>query len=774
MYRRQLESAVAATAFHSSTGYSWFGQPSAGLPPEVAAGLAPTAARDYLRFQLQYHLYAHFYCRGGAVPDDGESLSPTGIGRSAFVEALSQANSSTGYWENGWRLIEHQPAAVLASKDGLRLQARPDSYRTTTDRVLEPGAPLRLRFPKEFMGLSPGFYVASADEPLAADASIALIRFYWHLTPAAAFDFVRLLTELGNRRHLPFRLKVVNDPRRFTRCDAGVLYVARDRYDEVAEVVAGVYQRLRSGLRSPTPALTKALAPGLGFAEDPGGSESFGLHRCRLLADGLIRGYEEGRNGINERLEAVAERFHEDGIELDAPFLNRGSRDAYPFTIKDLTPALAIEPAREAAPGAPAVEITSYLAVAQRIGERLTGEAIWSGSRCSWLGARPRDLSSAAAMSPTLEALGPDLYGGTAGVGLFLGQLAALTGDSTTGRTALGAFRHSMSRASDLPASRWIGLYDGWLGLAMAGARLGLLLDEDEPFAQAAALAERVAGGVLESDEFDLLSGKAGAIVSLLALRRVLRDETLLDVAIRLGDELLADAKRSEDGWSWKSASFHTYRNLTGLSHGTSGAALALLELHNVTADHRYREAALQAMRYEQAAFDSQAGNWPDWRNPPSADGTPAFAIYWCHGAAGIALSRIRAYELLGTESIAAEARIALHTTRRVLDNNASLSNFSLCHGLAGNAEIAAHGIAPFGRDTGEGADLAHRVAARGIELYGAPAAAWPCGTGGGETPGLMLGIAGIGYFYLRMHDWQIPSVLLPTPDFPQSGRGAA
>jgi hypothetical protein len=29
----------------------------------------------------------------------------------------------------------------------------------------------------------------------------------------------------------------------------------------------------------------------------------------------------------------------------------------------------------------------------------------------------------------------------------------------------------------------------------------------------------------------------------------------------------------------------------------------------------------------------------------------------------------------------------------------------------------------------------------------------WPCGISGGQTPNLMLGLAGIGYFYLRLYD---------------------
>ena len=38
-------------------------------------------------------------------------------------------------------------------------------------------------------------------------------------------------------------------------------------------------------------------------------------------------------------------------------------------------------------------------------------------------------------------------------------------------------------------------------------------------------------------------------------------------------------------------------------------------------------------------------------------------------------------------------------------------------------------------------------------------------GLGGGETPGLMLGLAGIGYFYLRLFDPDgVPPVLIVLP----------
>jgi hypothetical protein len=55
-------------------------------------------------------------------------------------------------------------------------------------------------------------------------------------------------------------------------------------------------------------------------------------------------------------------------------------------------------------------------------------------------------------------------------------------------------------------------------------------------------------------------------------------------------------------------------------------------------------------------------------------------------------------------------------------------------------------------------------VAAAGIHRYGTEERPWPCGVGEGETPGLMVGLAGIGHFYLRMYASGVPSLLALSP----------
>jgi lantibiotic biosynthesis protein len=405
-----------------------------------------------------------------------------------------------------------------------------------------------------------------------------------------------------------------------------------------------------------------------------------------------------------------------------------------------------------------------HLEAAATIGRRLAGEAIWHEGRCNWVGAAPQE-GPGGSLAITYSALGPDLYGGTAGVALFLAELHRATGEGELRRTAIGALRQALSGAAELPKDARPSLYGGGLGIALAAALVGGIFDDEEAISGALWLAdvEPQPGG-----EWDLMGGEAGTIVALLALGRLLGEQQPMRTrAIHFGRSLLAGASNEQGTLSWPSPGLAGNPRLTGLSHGASGCGLAFLELWRQTREPTFLAAAEGAFAYERTMFDPRAANWPDLRNEiPGLLGRRSFVSLWCHGAPGIALARLRALELGDAEeSSRGEALVALETTRGAVERElAHGGNFSLCHGLAGNAEILQEGVMALGGDRAEDAALVLRVAEEGIERYGAPAHPWPCGTFEGETPGLFLGLAGIGRFYLRLHEPDLPSLLAPRP----------
>ena len=394
------------------------------------------------------------------------------------------------------------------------------------------------------------------------------------------------------------------------------------------------------------------------------------------------------------------------------------------------------------------------LAAARGIGERLVREAIWYRGQCNWIGVASTGSDGGAGGRQAHRALGPSLGDGTAGIALFLAQLHAATGSDAAARTARGAIAQALAHAGDA-AGR--GLYDGRPGIALAAAHCGRLLGDERTVARAARLA--AARTPAPTGASDLATGAAGAIVALLALARLHGDGRLRGRVARLGDELVAAARRSPVGWCWPPAPGR--HGLCGMARGAAGVAWALLELSAATGDARHRAAAERALDYERHWFDPARADWPDLRGierrEPQGSFEPPYATGWCHGAAGIALSRLRAWQLLGEDALRAEALTALTTTAAQTERAllAPRADFTLGHGLAGHADVLLLGAALLP----EAAALARRVAEVGVGRYATSLDGWPCGTG--CTPALLTGEAGIGWFLLRLRDPAVPSVLL-------------
>jgi hypothetical protein len=78
---------------------------------------------------------------------------------------------------------------------------------------------------------------------------------------------------------------------------------------------------------------TKLLAPGLACAEEPdqkfGEQESFGTHRCQIIANGLIAAWQQGDDSPEGRMASIFKHFSLQKIQLQCPYLNPRSQDIY-------------------------------------------------------------------------------------------------------------------------------------------------------------------------------------------------------------------------------------------------------------------------------------------------------------------------------------------------------------------------------------------------------------------------------------------------------------
>jgi lantibiotic modifying enzyme len=363
----------------------------------------------------------------------------------------------------------------------------------------------------------------------------------------------------------------------------------------------------------------------------------------------------------------------------------------------------------------------------------------------------------------TYDTLGPDLYGGSSGVALFLSEACRQTGDRRWRDTALAAIAHALDQLDTIPPAARVGFYTGHVGVAYAAALIGRSLERADLEAQAVAVLDRVSAAAGGDLVVDLVSGGTGAIAPLLALADRLDRPALRDLAMRLGRRTVAAAIRSDDEWSWpvSAGAIEAARPLTGLAHGAAGIGWSLLELGSAVGAGEMIEAAQQAFRHEGRWFRPSEDNWPDFREE-EGDDAPA-CVAWCHGAPGIGLTRLRAVEL-GFDAYRAHAEAAMRTTRASLaDRDYWIDgDFSLCHGYSGLGDILRYGSRVL--DQPGSVELVWAAAAAGAARFADEPDSWPCGVRRGSNPSLMIGLAGIGYFFLGLADPALPSVLLVGP----------
>ena len=404
-----------------------------------------------------------------------------------------------------------------------------------------------------------------------------------------------------------------------------------------------------------------------------------------------------------------------------------------------------------------------FLEQATAIARRICRDALWAGGCCNWIGPF---IESFNLWDVRQKSFGPDLYSGSSGVALFLAAAASLEPERLFRKTAEGAARHASQHANDFPLPLRIGLYSGTMGVAWALIRVGELLRDSAWQDRGIALLDELDPSPAEPG-LDIMSGYAGAIPVLIQLSRRYRRPAWIELASRWGDRLERAASKSAEGWSWKTLDIPAEaagRNLTGFSHGTAGIGWAFSELAEATGEARFRAAAEEAFRYERAFYSPENQNWPDFRDylrPPGSPPGPIFGTAWCHGAPGIALSRLRAWRLTGDPQTRQEAEAAVRTTKRSVELPESVrAGFSLCHGCAGNADVLLEAEGELGAP--DLRDAAEKAGHLGIEQFESQRLPWPCGLhGAGETSNLMLGTAGIGYFYLRLADRTVPTVLV-------------
>lgn len=425
-------------------------------------------------------------------------------------------------------------------------------------------------------------------------------------------------------------------------------------------------------------------------------------------------------------------------------------------TLRTVGPKKAVYRVKEPEQMRPLAELRSnFIAMAIEIGNRLHTLTLQGTSSVAWLG-----LNYHVSEGWGLEPAGLDLYSGLPGIALFLANLGAITGDSRHTELARLAVSTVLDQVRD-NASRinHPGFCDGVGGLIYALSHLGVLWDAPELIAESTRLLSLLSPLIEADNDMDIVYGSAGCIGGLRALHTCAPSDETGALIRRCGEHLLSRAVKMPTGIAW-SCAFSAAQPLAGFSHGAGGISWSLMEAASITGEISFRSAAMDGAAYERSTFLSEENNWPDFRigvdgkSPTSNTPAPPCSPTWCNGAPGIGLSRIGMLSHSNAPELMEDLKLALGIT---LKTGLGL-NHSLCHGDLGNIELImqAHELCKAPElltQLTRAANIVHDSVKQNGWLSGVPK--------GVETPGLMVGLAGIGYGMLRLAvPDRVPSVV--------------
>jgi lantibiotic modifying enzyme len=286
---------------------------------------------------------------------------------------------------------------------------------------------------------------------------------------------------------------------------------------------------------------------------------------------------------------------------------------------------------------------------------------------------------------------------------------------------------------------------------------LGSLWERTDLWVAAEEIAAQLATAIEQDEQLDLVGGAAGCLISLTNLYRCSPSATVLSAALQCGEHLLQRSQfEGENGrgrWLIPPA-----KKLATFSGGTAGIAGALLELTTHTHDTRFRDAAIAAVQSELETTIAPQHN--EFRSERTADSRDRDVTnsQWHQSEVGIGRAQLQMLPYLNHPALRAEIEAIVQAT----DDRGFGFNHSLGYGDLGNLDflLQASGVLGQPHWAVRARQISTRVLAN-IEQCGLRCGV-PLGT---ETPGLMTGLAGIGYGLLRLAEpKQLPSILTLSP----------
>lgn len=250
------------------------------------------------------------------------------------------------------------------------------------------------------------------------------------------------------------------------------------------------------------------------------------------------------------------------------------------------------------------------------------------------------------------------LYEGAAGTALVVAEAARMAGRDDWMHLAINVLKPVLEGEEIKSVQRSGGMARGAGGLIYTLARMAGASGQQQLLDTATAIALKHGVNLARHDTLDeVLYGRAGLLLAVLALYRRHPASPLLAVADSIAAELMARARVDSHGACWPLANG---QSMPHVSHGSAGIAMALARWAKVRGDDRAATLALRALQHDDSFWIDHERGWADGRfmgmeMPERTNWS------WCNGRSGALLARAAVADALGTSFLG-------HTVENALD----------------------------------------------------------------------------------------------------------
>jgi lantibiotic modifying enzyme len=256
----------------------------------------------------------------------------------------------------------------------------------------------------------------------------------------------------------------------------------------------------------------------------------------------------------------------------------------------------------------------------------------------------------------------------------------------------------------------------------------------------------------------DIVYGASGIGLFLLQLYDLTKNSEYLDYSRYAGNWLVNQATPTGSGYKWQVSNYCPYI-YTGFSHGAAGIGYFLAELFEYTNDSQYKEYAEGAGQWLIDIAVPESGGCKWW----SKEGdTPSYATGWCHGPAGTCLLFMKLYQItlddiylnyseMGSSWLISIAIPSGDGYKWPHYQGSPAYDITICHGAAGIGDFF---LEMFDlTDEGIYYDYAKGAAEWLKSVADTYGEGYRWATFGSYYTGFSVGTSGVGHFFLKMYD---------------------